>query len=690
MNRKIVGFSLVWLLLLAYLIATALLWDTSVRQYEGRFVSAATNADISARRGKLFLDNDACYWITYAREMARTGQWRIHHTYADNPPFGRPVHWSQSVSWLLLFTGHVRRMFTGEDISIAIENGSIWVGSALMAILTLASGILLFKRLGFIPAILWMLNLGTISSLQWSFHPLRPDHHGLQISFVLGSLLCLMLGGLGWIDLHAEAKKRGLQWFRPVELPSHKTARHYFIASGILGGFGFWTGATVQLFGVGLVTVGAMLLIFFMPPRVADSNPSIAYRPTLWRIWAITGAVTSLAFYLLEYAPHFPGMRLEVNHPLYAVSWLCAGECMTLLSTLKTRRSVITSRNMAGILLAGLGTVILPLLLWFGPASWHTMREPHMQRMHAHILEFLPFANTYDMRLVKTLLMNFGFLPVFLLAAPLLTGSKKSTLYEWALLWMAFLPAFSYAVLTLMQNRWMFFFSFASLLLAMVTLAILARHQAVAGRPSFFVWLITAALLAQPFLFVHGQARDIANMHNPNAIIDDLAKSILQRQLAARMGALNTNGNFRIMCEPDMAARMFYYGGIPCVTSYYWENLDGLLTATEFMTDPSNDKAAAIVRERGITHVILPRTGAIAHMFYFFKTGHLSEIGARDSMAGRLLTKSKSLPPWIVRNLPFMKEVEPGYVYNRRPVFNTLEIYAIRPEYLNSADGNGK
>jgi hypothetical protein len=559
-----------------------------------------------------------------------------------------------------------------------------------MAILALASGMLVFRRMGLIPAILWILNLGMMTTLQWSFHPLRPDHHGLQVSFLLGSLLCLMLGGLGWTDHHADEKVFAPQWFLPLDLPSHKSARRYFIASGILGGFGLWIGATVQLFGIGLVALGAMLLIFFMPPRVANNSLAVSYRPALWRIWALAGAVTSVILYLVEYAPALPGMRLEVNHPLYAVSWMCAGECMTRLSALKIRDAAVTSRDRMSVVILGLGALALPILLWIGPAEWHTMHNVHMQRMHAHILEFLPLVKTYDLGLVKTLFTQFGFLPIFLLVAPLLTGSEKSTLYEWAVLWMAFLPAMAYAVLTLMQTRWTPFFCVASLLLAMVTLAILARHQTTAERPAFLVWLITGAVLMQPALSVRGQAKEFAKMRDPHAIVSDLAKPILQRQLAMRLGALNTNGAFRVMCEPDMAARLFYYGGIPCITSYYWENLDGLLAATDFMTDPGNDVAARIARERGITHVILPRTGAIAHMFYFLKTGHLSEKGARDSMAGRLLTESESLPPWIQRDVSLMKEVQPGYTYSGQPVFNTLEIYVIRPELLASAEGDSK
>lgn len=172
-------------------------------------------------------------------------------------------------------------------------------------------------------------------------------------------------------------------------------------------------------------------------------------------------------------------------------------------------------------------------------------------------------------------------------------------------------------------------------------------------------------------------------MRNPNTLVNDLAKTILQRQFASRMGALNTNGTFRVLCEPDMAARLYYYGGIPSVTSYYWENLDGLVAATAFMSDKGSDTAAKVVRERGITHVVLPRMAAIAHIFHYIDTGYLSESGARDSMAGRLLTRTNNVPVWLKRDLPLMAATQPGYIYNNEPVFSTMDIYTVRPERMS-------
>lgn len=332
------------------------------------------------------------------------------------------------------------------------------------------------------------------------------------------------------------------------------------------------------------------------------------------------------------------------------------------------------------IVLLALGALILPAMIWLGPAKWHVMHDPLMKRMHAYILEFLPYTRSYNLKFAQMVFANFGFLPLFLLAAPFLTGSRKTNLYEWALLWMAFLPALAYAILLQVQARWIGFLAGALLLQAMVAMAILARHRAAGGRASRLALAVMVVLAVQPILFVRGQVQGRAARREPRHLDNELVKSILQRQFAARLGALNTNGIFRLMCEPDMAARLYYHGGLPSVTSFYWENLDGLRAATEFFSTPDIEKARRILQERGITHVVIPRTAELAHVFHFFQHGFLSEKGARDSMAGRLLTQADQLPPWIRRDRELEKFLQPGYTFAGTPFFNTLNVFTVHPD----------
>lgn len=654
----------------AWLVVTPLQWRDAVQSYESGLTQPPGVAEpTSTIRGQLFLENDSYYWIDYAREMTATGRWRIRHTRFDNPPEGRPVHWSQSISWLLVLSGRLRQAVTGEPLHTAIESSAVWIGPSLFFILIAGTGYLLLRRAGLIPSLVWMFNLLTLPAIQWSFHPLRPDHHGLHLGFLLSSLLCLLLGGLGWVRTGSD-DDAAPQLFVPLRPPDRRGARRLFVAAGILGGLGLWTGATVQLSGIALLSAGALLLVFLQARHSAgDSVASQRFDPSVWRWWGVAGAATSLVFYAVEYAPSLPGMRLEVNHPLYALSWFCVGELVARLATRPIRRAVV--------LLFAAGAMLLPALLLFGPSEWHTLRDPIMRRMHLFIDEFRPYFTVHRSSPAIALLAGFGVLPILLAAAPYLVRRSRLTPYEQSAAAICFLTALSYAALTAWQTRWANFFAATGLLLAVMILPVLWRTRD--GRASL-VLVLTAVMFVQPAGFLGLQLRDIHFRDISRERVGELMAPILQRQLAEQLGALNTNGTFRIMGGPHMAARLHYYGGLPSVSSYYWENIAGLRAAADFLAAEDDAEALRIARQRGITHVILPPSADFVRMFYYLRNGSFSEPGARDCLAGRLLTRPDAAPRWMKRDARFERALQPGYLFAGEPIFGTLVVYTIEQE----------
>ena len=678
MDRRSLIFVFTILVLALGLVWNARQWNCAIRSYEARFVEVGgTSTAASEGAGRIFLDNDAYYWIGYAQAMAATGSWRIRHTMFDNPPAGRPVHWSQSISWLLVLAGSVRHLATGEAMSAAIENAAIWIGPLLHILLIAGTGFALFRRLGLVPALVWMLNLATLPAIGWSFHPMRPDHHGLHLGFAVSSLLCLILGGLGWTREPASEPSEDTAWFRPVAAPGRREARRWAVAAGVLGGLGLWTGASVQIFVTGLFTAGAAGLMLFLPWEEARKEGLVS-DPGWWRAWAWSGAGTALVFYLIEYAPDFPGMRLEVNHPLYALSWVCAGELLVRVSAAKSRAEFPAWAPVAGL---ALGAALLPLLLALGPAEWHALRDPLMQRLHHFIDEFHPYLWTYRAAPWKETFKNFGLLPLFVAAGLFLAGEKRATTCDWATLWMTLLASLAYGALTLWQTRWMNFFAAASLLLAVVVLTILWRMQSQRGGVAAWFAVLVAAVAAQTVFFLKQNLQDIHLRDISRERVGELISPILQRQFAQGLGALNTNGAIRVMAGPHMAARLWYYGRIPDVDSYYWENLDGLRAAADFFAAQSDDEAWRIVRTRGITHAVLPPSAELVQMFYAVKNGATSEAGARSSLAGRMLGNEGALPSWLRRDSDLERTLQRGYLFNGEPVFGTLKVFTI-PENL--------
>ncbi len=679
MDRRFLALFIAAALVLAAGLAwTAVRWDGAIRAYESRFRPADGSGEGAAPgRGRIFLDNDAYYWVAHAQEMAETGRWRIRHTSFDNPPGGRPVHWSQSISWLLLLAGGLRHAATGEAWPAAIENAAHGVEPALYFLLVAGTGWLVFRRLGLAPALIWMLHLAMLPAVSWSFHPMRPDHHGLQLGFMLSSALCLVLGGLGRVRSGPEDGE-GAAWFRPLRPPGRRTARRLAIASGVLGGFGLWTGASVLLPGMMLLVAGAGVVAWFArlsPPSEEEGEE--AWEPSFWRMWSRAGAATAILFYLIEYAPAFPGMRLEVNHPLYAVSWVCAGELLTRLAAGRGRGFRAGDGWLVPL---AAGVLLLPALMALGPSEWHGFRDPLMRRLHESIDEFHPYLAISASAPWKSLWKDFGMLPVFLVLAPFLAGGKRILFHEWAALWMGYLLALGYGALTLWQARWANFFAASVLLLAILALAILWRNAAGRGRAAAWFCVLAAALAVQPAGFLNQQRQDIHCRDTSREQIGELTAPILQRQLAERLGAMDAAHSFRVMGSPNLAARLAYYGGVPVLCSYYWENLDGLRASAAFFAAEDDGEALRIARERGITHVILPPTVEVARLFHYVWNGVRSEEGVRRSIGGRLLAEPGALPPWIRRDAALEKALQPGYLVEGRPVFGTLQVFTVRAE----------
>ena len=113
-------------------------------------------------------------------------------------------------------------------------------------------------------------------------------------------------------------------------MPTHRAARRWFIASGLAGAVGLWVSAAAMvpvLVGIGL----SVLIIFAALPRPRPARAPWVCEPSLFRSWGIAGAVGSLCIYLVEYFPYHVGVRLEVNHPLYALAFFGGGDLLARL-----------------------------------------------------------------------------------------------------------------------------------------------------------------------------------------------------------------------------------------------------------------------------------------------------------------------------------------------------------------------
>jgi len=208
---------------------------------------------------------------------------------------------------------------------------------------------------------------------------LLPEIEGFLIVLLLANVLAALLLLAKCDPLPPEGKDtpetaagpRLLAW-----LPNRSQARHWFIASGIAGGVGLWVSTASEAPVLAEVGLGALLATGLFARNETDQSWAKA-DPSLWRVWGWSGAATSIFFYLVEYFPSHFGMRLEVNHPLYALAWAGGGEIIyRVCRWLGGGKLAEQPRDWAWLAGSAIAILIVPAIIYlfadqvFWIASW--------------------------------------------------------------------------------------------------------------------------------------------------------------------------------------------------------------------------------------------------------------------------------------------------------------------------------
>jgi hypothetical protein len=657
------AFTLIAASIAVFIAVSAHCWISSVDAHAKHYQSA----DHQPLNGRVFLDTDAYYWLAYANQLHLEDTWRIRRTDLDNVPYGRPVHWSQSIAWFLLGAGRIVRAISGDPIRESIEAGAMYMQPVLFLCFLLPLGWFIYRRVGLLAALLWMLIMATQQHIQDTFHPLKPDHHSLHLFFMAGSLILIIIGGMGWVSKKEDSDQAS--WIGTVTIPQKAFARRCFLLSAVLGGLGIWSGATVQIFGVGLIIIAGMLLTILMPTGSESDQTDMTYDPTAWKIWGRVGAAVSLIMYWVEYGFTIPAMRLEVNHPLYALSWLCAGEWMARLSSIRMADRRVTPIEVSQLTLLGFGALLLPLLLIAGPPEWHAMRDDLMRRMHDYILEFNSLSLATGGKTLNSLWSAFLLLPFFMMGAIWLASPARSRIEEWAALWFSFILTFSYFLLGHMQIRWLPAFGMMSAWLTALTMSVLWRSVRSHWLGRILYGVLVVLIIGQPVIWTSKLHRQFQSMKSGDAVHMNVLVPLLHRDMAARIGERLESHDLRIMADAELAGPLHYYAGARSVSSLYWENMDGLHEAAAFMTDTTGTRAADIARTRGLTHILIPNNVHYARMHLYIRKGQYSDEAAWHTLAGRLLSHPQRWPDWVHLNPNDHARIFPDITFRGHSVY---------------------
>lgn len=587
---------------------------------------------------RIFLDNDPYYWIRYAQEVARGDVLRVRETDLDNVPYGRKVHWNSGFVWWLVAAGAVTALVTGENFAAAIETGSLYANPVLFILVLLGAGWWVARKWGAAYAGALILTLAALPAVMWDYGYARPDHHGMHNTAVLFLVLGFLIAGGGWV---AGSRRHAAS---PENVAS---ARRAMTISAIGAAAGLWVGATQQIFvlaGAGAGLLAAML----WPGKSDESQESLV--PDLFRRWGRIGAVVSLGLYALEFFPDHLGMRLEVNHPLYAFALWGAGE---LLGSLAEWR--ISGRPPRGvplwlIALATAALALPALALVAGPSDWHVWNNPAMRRQHGFINEFEPFVNALRNSGWMTTLARFGLLPLAIPLGAVLVFSRRMTPSLRAGLLTSLGASVITGAMLFVQVRWAGLLSISLACLLLAVLRAGSRWLSESGATQWRKAILGTgyAIAVLPLLVFFGMGfRDNLIRRDAQVMDPVLAWTIASRDLAFNLKRLEKLGPVRVMSGPGQTPALHFFGGIRGTASLYWDNLDGVSDAAEFFSDQGDDTARRIARQRGITYVVLAQDPGLAVESVKIAKGSDDEKLIEQSLAFRLANPAGEVPPWL-------------------------------------------
>ena len=613
--------------------------DRGVRQVEASstLTPPVPRASEPWRSMRFFIDPDSYQWLSFARELRTSGAFRIRQTPVDNVPYGREVHWAQLPIWMLAGLSWLFERVGGMMAPQALE----LAGRMLMPL----SGFLFFSGVFWILARRGNLIFAFLSAVPmacctlYAFHPMRPDHHGFQLAFMLAALLGLLRGGVGW--------RRG-------DLGSRRFARWNHAAAGVFSGLALWLGATVFEFALLAFSLGLAFSLLCASLQEGE-KAGLVLDPSLFRWWGVAGALTSMFFYGVEYAPSHFSMRLEVNHPLYALSLWGTAECLRAMARWKQNRFSFGWKDGVPAAIGLCLAALLPLLVLFGPVEWYEPRSTLMLRLHSKfIMEFRPLweSETWRSLLLETPVLPIGALVGLWSGIGLRRGWIPFPLQ--APLRVVMGASLVFFLLSAWQVRWIQFLY--PLLILLVALAWRAAHEK-ASLPSVsraWRWVcVGLGLLAlvPPVRAVAETVVSGVHLARVEKMDNQWFRMMLQRNWLLQLREnLPAGQPLRLMLPQEMAPAAAYFGVGNGVGSLYWENGEGMQALAEFFGDPlPGSRTYAIARERGITHVVVnvEQGEGDAYAYYHLLTGKSDYPGVANTVEYALASDESLESDWL-------------------------------------------
>jgi hypothetical protein len=578
--------------------------------------------------------NESFEWLDQTRQMFARGEWRVRHIDYENAKAGREVYASSPYRWWLWLLAWFLHAVTGAPIGPSLERAALFADPLLLVVFGAATTVFVARRFGMLAAALTSAALATLFPLAAEFIPGVPDDHGLAQACAVWSVLPLLAGAASMDGAHGG-----------------RSTRRWFLAGGVAGGVGLWVGVLREvpvLLGIGL---GA-LLAARVARVAARAGPSAERRPLPWRIWALAGAGTCLASYLLEFFPsHLGNWELRAVHPMFGLAWLGGGELMAWATAwIEGEKPRADFRSAAALALAAAALASLPVAMVIGRSLVFLSGDLSSMR-----LSLLPGAATAPS--LWAWLLQDGFTPSFLATVlPLLIVVPSALLLFLprttgrALrvpIALAFGPVLVATALALRQISW-----WSGVDTALIALLV-AAAAALRAAPKPWLVAILSAAFAAPVCYGAWQLWPTADAHIRDGLSKTEVIGLVERDLSYWLAKHVGPSGAVVLAAPNVTATLHYYGGIRGLATFGWENLDGFQTAVRTVSATTPEEAQELIGLHGVTHIIIPSWDPFMDVY--------ANIG-QGQVGGTFLERLHqwNLPPWL-RPVPYLLPTISGF-----------------------------
>ena len=628
------GFALVVLLCCVWVLSHAYLVDTVTV----RLCESMDKGIPAEKRMPVFLAEiafDGYMWNRHAEHLGKNGQWRLGHTDIDNAPDGRDNHWNSGFALYLRGLGEIYRHFTGDTLRNSIFRMSIWANPILLVLAIGIFSTLSARRFGPLCGTVIAIGMVAVPTFYEGFMPAYPDHHGLIAFTLLGMIFGIAWAGAGWVQA-----ADGTDFVPPHSL---KQARQGMIFSAICGAIGLWISAMSTALVLGATGAATLVAAFFF----ARLPGKTAFHSDLWKLWAKWGGGGSLFLFLLEYFPFKMGMRMEVNHPFYALAWLGGGWIIANLAQWLCGTGTFPWKKLLWPLAA---CIILPAVVLIGGSTVFIPNDPFMGRLHQNIAELLPLLKRIELGGL-TWQIAFGWFPLLLLASAWLLFLRRVDGGTKAVLCFLSIPILLITALQLYQVRWgmltgPLYIALAGIVIPQTWRIVprrLIHRSLVAGILLLFAFLLIGPSFKNCFSTVWTQFQK-GKSDIPISTGQGIA--LLHRQMARAILDSANDKPVVVLSSPNSSCILSCLGGFRTIGTLYWENVQGLKNAAAALNAQSDDEALALIKKHGVTHVsLLTWENFIGP---FFGILHPEPVPGKsyDTSFGKRALFDKVIPPW--------------------------------------------